>query len=981
MRCLVLVVALLSHVAMSVSGQTVAADSASTDSAVTGAAAPRRPLTDADRRAWNVIASPQLSHDGAWFAYIVASERAGSAVVLRRLADGHELRFAFTGVPDSAINFSEDSRWVAWSEVVSSGSGINADRREAGGRVSVVKLSDGVPTVFENVVGYSFGGRPTSWLAVLHGSDGQPNAAAANLGRLLELRDLVTGSVAHLENVYEFIFDAQGTRLFWSTEGTAGAQASLVLRDLKSGAQRTLDSTLAAYRHLAWDEYAGGLLSVLRTHADALEADTNAAIVWFTPVGTVRAVPRKQEYLPLRDPAFPDTMKLDGGVRPRFTVDRAGVYFFTRPLADSIVFPRILGDAPVGARWLQEGPADGAHAAALSLPGVSRSAVVQPQLTVWRQPGNLSAAARSSKRAESAFRRVLMFHGGRQRMLVALDSGDYRFIAAGARDRWGLLESAGPGHSVGIGLPDVARDVQSVDLRDGTRRSVLKGVAGPLMLSPDGQLFAFHSGGHYYVNDIASGNSRNITENIATSFEDSGNDLTGALPATPFLGWSADSRSVLLSDGWDVWNVQVNGRGATNLTVNGRTDSLRYGPPLPGPGTEPYGDSATLALDLRRPMHLMVREQWTKREGVARVLASRPGAAILLWEEAHLQLLRARDAEVHVYSRETVAEFPDWFAVNGPLQKGVRVTRANQLQDEVEWPGGARLIDYQHPDGKRLQAALYLPSGYEPGKSYPTVVIVGARIDGIPGERQSGLLHRYHTASGAMALNPSLYAGRGYAVLLPDIVFRANEPGVSALDCVQPAVDAAIALGIVDANRVGLYGEGWGGYESAFIATRGAGFRAIVAASPLTNLLAAGGSDAGGYRNPGSVLSEASRGRISSDVWSNSEALFRNSPAMHAAGVQAPILLQYDDASGYSSAGQAMEFLSALHGLGKAAAFLHYSSGDADGLARANREDFAARVRAFFDHLLLGSAAPNWWSAAQLFQSQSPGRPAIRPTR
>ena len=39
---------------------------------------------------------------------------------------------------------------------------------------------------------------------------------------------------------------------------------------------------------------------------------------------------------------------------------------------------------------------------------------------------------------------------------------------------------------------------------------------------------------------------------------------------------------------------------------------------------------------------------------------------------------------------------------------------------------------------------------------------------------------------------------------MPDITYKVNDPGMSAVWCVVPAVKAAIATGIVDPKNVGL---------------------------------------------------------------------------------------------------------------------------------------------------------------------------------
>ncbi len=48
---------------------------------------------------------------------------------------------------------------------------------------------------------------------------------------------------------------------------------------------------------------------------------------------------------------------------------------------------------------------------------------------------------------------------------------------------------------------------------------------------------------------------------------------------------------------------------------------------------------------------------------------------------------------------------------------------------------------------------------------------------------------------------------------MPDITYTVNDPGISAVWSVLPALKAAIATGIVDPARVGLQGYFVGGYR------------------------------------------------------------------------------------------------------------------------------------------------------------------------
>ena len=43
-----------------------------------------------------------------------------------------------------------------------------------------------------------------------------------------------------------------------------------------------------------------------------------------------------------------------------------------------------------------------------------------------------------------------------------------------------------------------------------------------------------------------------------------------------------------------------------------------------------------------------------------------------------------------------------------------------------------QFINYTNPSGQKLQAAIFLPANYEPGKSYPTLVYMYEKLtDGL----------------------------------------------------------------------------------------------------------------------------------------------------------------------------------------------------------------------------------------------------------
>ncbi|HEY2824415.1 MAG TPA: prolyl oligopeptidase family serine peptidase, partial [Gemmatimonadales bacterium] len=330
----------------------------------------------------------------------------------------------------------------------------------------------------------------------------------------------------------------------------------------------------------------------------------------------------------------------------------------------------------------------------------------------------------------------------------------------------------------------------------------------------------------------------------------------------------------------------------------------------------------------------------------------KPGAQRLVWDSAAFNFQRAKDADVFLYTRQTEREFPNYYVANPTFQGGRQLTDANPQQRDFAWTSGVRLINYTSDKGDKLQGALYLPANYEPGKKYPLLVTIY--------EKRSNLAHTYVTPSETSTPNRSIYTDRGYAVLDPDIVYRVNDPGMSAVWCVIPAVKAALATGIVDSSHMGLWGHSWGGYQTAFLVTQTNLFHSAIAGAPLTNMVSMYGSiywNSGGGDN---AIFESSQGRFKGDFISNYDAYIRNSPVFHADKVTTPLIILSDDKDGAVDFNQGITYYSTLRELKKDVILLEYV-GENHGLARpVNQKDYATRQADWFNHYLMGAPAPEW---------------------
>jgi dipeptidyl aminopeptidase/acylaminoacyl peptidase len=90
------------------------------------------------------------------------------------------------------------------------------------------------------------------------------------------------------------------------------------------------------------------------------------------------------------------------------------------------------------------------------------------------------------------------------------------------------------------------------------------------------------------------------------------------------------------------------------------------------------------------------------------------------------------------------------------------------------------LIEWVSETGRRLQGSLVYPANHDPSRRYPMIVYTY--------EILSSGIHTYEVPSERDYYNFTAWTQNGYFVLLPDIVYRWRDPGVSAIESVRPAV-------------------------------------------------------------------------------------------------------------------------------------------------------------------------------------------------
>ncbi len=915
-----------------------------------------QPITPVDISAWKSIRGTTMSNDGAWFAYTVAPNEGDAEVVVRQTASGgKEHRFPIGEAPaaaggrggdggSAAMQLSGDGKWAAMLVYPKAAEQkrMRTARRPVQSKALIVNLATGEKREFDKIRRIAFGGESPRWIALQgYGPDAPaggggaggaaPAAGAPGMGgnplgggggRVdgtdLLLHELGAQTVFNIGNVGEFDFDQRARWLAYTIDARDQLGNGVQLRDLTTGAVQSLDAGKASYRRLAWSDTLPAL-AFLKGTADSAATDTTwgafamagvggkAPVLASVGAGGRGAVPAGMEVSPDRAPRWTETM-------------------------DALVI--------------------GLRVASPPLPkGEALADDERPSLILWHgKDSRLQSMQMVQENADKSFSFMAMYQPTTM-TVVQLTDDVVRTGTLGARDRY-LLGTDNQPYERQTSVDGIQRrDLYLTDARTGTRTLVRKALRGASSLAPDGRTVLFWDDGNFHAYDVATKVVTNVTGGAPVSFVDTEDDHNVDRPSTNIVGWSKDGRFALVSDNYDVWRIGMAGKSWANLTVNGRTERIRYTRRI---STDPRERD----IDLTKPVFMAAMQSRTKKEAIVRIDPAKAGAVVVTgWRDARHAPMKARDADVWLSSIQSATRFPDYWRVSfgaGGISDSVRLSDANPNMNGVAWSAGSRLVSYVTEKGDSLQGALYLPAGYQEGKQYPTLVFIY--------ELQSDNLNSFQSPNFSSSPNAliGVHNSRGYAVFLPDIVYKLNDPGMSAVWSVVPAVKAAIRTGVVDSANVGLHGHSWGGYQTAFLIGQTNIFKSAVAGAPLTDMVSMYSSV---YWNTGSAnqpIFQSSQGRFKGNFIENREAYERNSPNRYADKIKTPLIILHDDKDGAVDFNQGITFYNTLRQLDKDVILLEYV-GENHGLAQLkNRKDYSLRLMEYWDSYLKGEKAPEW---------------------
>ena len=934
----------------------------------------KRPITHKDFDPWRTISAVTLSPDGKYLAYAYMPQAGDGDLVVREIATGREWRENAGELPPPPvapvdtegpppeppsvrISFTSDSRWLVASTFPRKEEMDKArkERRRAEDMpkqgLLLMKLGSGEATRIDRVRNFQVPSRGGAWVAYLKEAppapaanqakpaaearpgeeddeaeeDQQPRRPAAGAGgRQTYGTDLVLRELDKTENnerifpyVAEYSFARDGKTLVYTVnsrnEDENGVYAFAPGTD---GPPAALKSGKGKYSKLAWDQSQKRLAFIEAKRA-----------VWVWDRGASAA----QEAVNNQTPGVPAGMGVSENGTLLFSADAQHLFV---PVA------------PVAAEEEKEGEeaqaADAANRVLLDL-WHWRDDYVQPMQRV-----------RANRERNRTYRGVWHLDEKRYVQLATPRMVEVRpartgLVALGIDDR---------AYRRMVDYDGNYQDVYGVDTRSGSRRLLARmvrggfgagGAAGGWQISPDGQHAYYFNNRSWFLVRMSDGATRNVTGALPVAFHREDHDTPSEPGPYGAAGWAKDSRSFLVYDRYDVWQIFADGAEPRNLTAGaGRKAKIEFRLQR----IEPPNEEEEPGVDTAKPLTLRGESEETRETGFFRVPPGGGEPQRLLWGPRYYRYLtRAREADVLAITAQRFDEYPDVHLTNSSFAAPRKATAGGAQMQPFLW-GSAELIRYRNADGVPLAAALYKPANFDPKKKYPLLVYIY--------EKLSQNVHNFVHPRPGHNFNFSQYVSDGYVVLTPDIVYTPGQPGQSALKCVLAAIQEVESRGFIDPARIGIAGHSWGGYQVAYMVTQTTRFRAAEAGAPVGNMTSAYSGIRWGSGLPRQFQYEKTQSRIGKPLYEDPLKYIENSPVFHVKRVVTPLLILHDDNDDAVPWYQGIELFLALRRNGKEAYLLNYN-GELHGLRRRhNQMDYAIRMKQFFDHFLKDAPKPEW---------------------
>lgn len=341
---------------------------------------------------------------------------------------------------------------------------------------------------------------------------------------------------------------------------------------------------------------------------------------------------------------------------------------------------------------------------------------------------------------------------------------------------------------------------------------------------------------------------------------------------------------------------------------------------VPSSGGAPRGLSADLDRDCHAPL------QWLDQGQALAFLVDERGN-VPLWRTSRsgkVERVVGGDRQISAFSASADGERIAFAASRPSHPTEIFLADSNgcgerQVTDlNRDWKAEVSLAEPEHFQFERagfvVDAWVMRPIGYQPGRTYPTLLNIHGGPMSQYGNTFFDEFQTYAAAGYAVVYaNPRGSQGVGEAftrAVVGDWGGGDYEDVVTALDEAQRRFD------FIDPDRLGVLGGSYGGFMTSWIIGHTDRFKAACSERAVNNLVSMYGTSDISPRFPEAQMGES--------LWDNFDAYWKRSPLAYAPRVTTPVLILHSENDLRCPIEQAEQYFLNLKRLGKETEFVRF---------------------------------------------------------
>lgn len=572
------------------------------------------------------------------------------------------------------------------------------------------------------------------------------------------------------------------------------------------------------------------------------------------------------------------------------------------------------------------------------------------RLDVWHynddylQPQQLKQLDNELKRSYTA---VIQPGQNRVVQLGENDAERITLVNEGNAD-WVLAESNKGNRIEGQWTGRIKNTASIISTENGKRKLVQSNSLSNFEPSPNGKFVYWYDPEkkHYFTYEVATGIIKNATEKIKEPLYDTENDVPDYPSPAGITGWTDNDQYFLVNDEYDIWQVSPTGsQPSLNITnYYGRKNKTSF--------NYIRLDSEKRFFNANETVLLRSFNKINKHSGLftKKINTITDPTILQAGPYSFNGPLKAKAAEAYIMQQASIAQSE--LFVTTDLKSLIQLTDIASQQKEYNWLT-VELVKWKMFDGKMSEGLLFKPENFDPKKKYPVIFYFY--------ERNADGMFNYRTpAPSASTINIPYFVSNEYLVFDPNIYYKTGEPGPSAYNSIVSAAKYLSKMPWVDSTRLGIQGQSWGGYQTAYVIAKTNIFKAAGAGAPVSNMTSAYGGIRWATGLNRQFQYEHTQSRIGATLWERPDLYIKNSPLFVADKINTPLLIMHNDADGAVPWYQGIEFFTALRRLNKKVWMLQYNGEDHNLVERKNRKDLSVRLSQFFDYHLKDAKPAKW---------------------